>query len=578
MDPSRRSPPAIVALLLVTALVVMVVVIRELVSGGPTQVPRSGEEGPVTRIADDFSSRSGWATFSSEKAALSYVQGGYRLLLDRPGDDGLSVLVLPGRGWPSVAASAAVEERAPIGGLVGVGCAADKEHAYVGAVDPASSGFVIVRADGSAVTLLRYGANEDGTIRPVPEENRLQIQCSVRGSPGPRTSIRLFANGRFLAAYQDPRGLGPFKGVALGGVSLRRSLDAVFTRVALQSLPSAPPSPDVTACDRLVAATSLEDDYGWLVDSGGTRLNSQDFDTRQVLRIARELGQISTGLQADARVSAAGGKVRRSLRNLAARLRAQGDALNSLTSAINRGPIDTTGPYRTMSCPEPRFFAPPTRAPRPPGGESPRTKAAHQVASARDIDRRLTRDLPVPVFIADDETLPAEPELGVDVDLTYRTYRVFGASIADLNRSLRVHAIYVEGEEAAGVTDSRFEWSYQPIDLASGCALVPGVTLTLVITVPDWRPPASADRYLRNQWNQFMWDLDEHERHHAELWVKAANRMIVAINGAPPQPNCRDVIATAKARVARVFKAYERMQRAFDRNVAAGRLPGPSLP
>jgi predicted secreted Zn-dependent protease len=54
--------------------------------------------------------------------------------------------------------------------------------------------------------------------------------------------------------------------------------------------------------------------------------------------------------------------------------------------------------------------------------------------------------------------------------------------------------------------------------------------------------------------------------------------MIVVINGSPPEPNCRDVIASAKARVAQVFKAYERKQRAFDRDVAAGRLPGPSLP
>lgn len=578
MDPSRRSPPVVVALLVVTALVVLVVVIRELVSGAPTQAPRSGAEGPVTWIADDFSSRSGWATFSSETAGLSYIQGGYRLRLDRPGEDGLSVLVLPGRGWPSVTASAAVEERAPIGGLVGVGCAADKEHAYVGAVDPASSGFVILRVDGSAVTLLRYGANQDGTIRPVPEENGLQIQCSVRPDRGPHTSIRLFANGRFLAATEDPGSLGPFTGVALGGVSLRRSLDAVFTRVALQSMPSGRASPGTIACDRLAAATSLEDDYGWLVDSGGTTLNSPDFDTRQVLRIARELGQISTGLQADAQVSGAGGKVRRSLRKLADRMRAQGDALNSLTNAINRGPIDTTGPFRALSCPEPRFFSPPTHAPRRPTAAPRRNAVARQVATARELDRRLARDLPAPVFVSDDETLPAEPGLGVDVDLTYRTYRVFGASIADLNRSLRVNAIHVEGELAAGVTDSRFEWSYQPIDLASGCALVPGVTLTLVITVPDWRPPAGAERYLRNQWNQFMWDLDEHERHHAELWIRAANRMIVVINGSPPEPNCRDVIASAKARVAQVFKAYERKQRAFDRDVAAGRLPGPSLP
>jgi predicted secreted Zn-dependent protease len=75
-----------------------------------------------------------------------------------------------------------------------------------------------------------------------------------------------------------------------------------------------------------------------------------------------------------------------------------------------------------------------------------------------------------------------------------------------------------------------------------------------------------------------MWDLDDHERHHAELWIKAANRMIVAINSVPPGPSCSEVVAAAKARVAQVFRTYDRRQRAFDRDVAAGRLPGPSLP
>jgi predicted secreted Zn-dependent protease len=190
----------------------------------------------------------------------------------------------------------------------------------------------------------------------------------------------------------------------------------------------------------------------------------------------------------------------------------------------------------------------------------------------------LTRDLPAPVFAADDETLLGEPGTHVNVDLRYRSFRVFGNSIDEVSRSLREHAIHVEGELAAGVTDSRFEWSYQPIDLGSGCTLVPGVTLKLVITLPNWRPPVRADRYIRNQWNEFMWDLDEHERHHAGLWIRAANRMIVAITDAPRAPSCSQAVTSAKALVARVFRRFDGLQRAFDRDVAAGRLPRPSLP
>ena len=566
-------------LVVAAAVVVLVLVIWQLVPGGASQGPRSEEPGsPVTRLADDFSSRSWWATSSGGTAELRYAKGGYRLRLDQPRDDGLSMVVLRGRGWLSVAATVTVQERAPIGGLVGVGCAAGTDGAYVGAVDPATSGFVILRVIGSAMSLLRYGANADGMIRRVPEENELQLQCSHRAGRQPGTSIRLFANGRFLAAYQDPFGLGPFNGVALGGVSLRGPLDALFKRAAMQTIPSGPGSPVAMECDRLAAASSLEDDYAWLVDSGGTRLNSRDFASRQVLRIAGELGQVSAGLDADAGGSGAEGKGRRSLRNLADRLRAQGDALESLTGAISQGAVDTTVASRALSCPRPRAVTPPGRGSGRPTRVPRGAHATHRVATARELDERLMRDLPAPVFVPDAQTLPARPGLHVDVELSYRSFRVFGNSIAGLNRSLRVHAIHVEGELAAGVTDSRFEWTYQPVGGARGCALMPGVALGLVITLPDWRPPAGADRYLRNQWNQFMWDLDDHERHHSRLWIRAANRMISAIDDDPPDPSCARAVAVAKARIARVFSAFERLQRAFDRDVAAGRVPGPSLP
>ena len=107
-------------------LLLVVVGLRSLIPGEDGGAGRR-DAGPTTRLADDFSSRSGWATFGGRGAELVYADGGYRLRLERPGDDGLSVLVLPGGGWPAVAASTVVEERGPFGGLAGVGCAAARD-------------------------------------------------------------------------------------------------------------------------------------------------------------------------------------------------------------------------------------------------------------------------------------------------------------------------------------------------------------------------------------------------------------------------------------------------------------------
>jgi predicted secreted Zn-dependent protease len=570
---SWTRPLAIVVGVILT-VVLLIVAIRFVPDEGRRGVTQ--EAGGPSYFADDFSSRSGWATFSSKTAGLAFSGGGYRLNLDRPGDDGLSILILPGKALPSVAASTVVVEQSSFGGLIGVGCADGRERAYLGAVDPAGEGFVILRAGEAETQLLRYGLNEEGTIHRPGEENELQLQCTVRAG-GRRTAVRLFANGSLLASYEDPDGLGPFKGVALGGVSLRRPLEAIFERVALQSLPSTDQSTSADrACDRIEAVASLENDYRWLVDSGGTSVNSPDVDARHVVRIARELRRLSTDLLADAR-AAGTNEARRAVQALGARLRAQGDSLNSLTNTSNRGPVDAGTAGATLGCRSSTFLAPPYRGSHRATGVPARANVVRKSSRARDLDRRLIGSLPAPEFTRD-ETPPIEPNVHVDVDLTYRSFRVFGASLAELDRSLRVHALRVEGEHAAGVTDSRFEWTYQPLERESGCTLVPGVTLTVSITLPSWKRPVGADRYLRNQWNQFLWALDDHERHHTELWIKAANRMIAVIQSVPPGPSCSPVVETAKARVAEVFNAYDRRQRAFDRDVAAGRLPGPSLP
>jgi predicted secreted Zn-dependent protease len=571
MERIRLLPVVVVALVVLGA-----VVAGSLTSHPRGRTPRHGS-GSLAKLVDDFSSGSGWATFSTEVAGSSYVEGGYRLRLDRPADDGLASLVLPGEGSPSVAATAIVVERSPAGGLVGVGCVAGSERAYLGAVDPASSGFVILRLNGKAMKLLRSGATEEGALRGVGEENELQIQCRSVARPAPLTLIRLFANGQLLAAYEDAGGLRSFRGLAVGGVSLRRPLDALFRRAGLQALPPGRNGRVATACDRLVAVGSLEADYGWLADSGGTRLNTSDFDSRRVLRIVRELAALAGGVEADARLIGQGKRGGPLLLGLADRLRAQRQALNSLTNAINRKPIDPADAALALSCPPPRAIRPPWPVAQNRSGVPPGAKAAHRTGVAPRLDEQMAKDLPAPPFVPD-PTLHVEPDIDVEVDLRYDSFRIFGESIEELDRSLRVHAIHVGKDLAAGVTYSQFETHYERLRLASGCNLVPEVKLGLLITLPEWEPPASAGRYLRNQWNQFMWDLDDHERHHAGMWIEAANRMTVAINGTPPVPSCKRAEAAAEARVERVYREYARRQRAFDHDVAAGTLPGPSLP
>lgn len=566
------SPP--VAFAGAASLMLLVFVIREVIVSKPSGAPATGD-GASMVLLDTFTSRSGWATFSGGTGGLSYQGEGYRVHLDRPNDDALSTMVVPGKPMSAIAATTVVVQRAPTGGLVGVGCAATLDRAYFGAVDPATGGFVILQVKEEATRLLRYGANEEGTVRGVGERNELQIQCHSIDGPAPTTVVRLFANRRILATYEDVRGFRSFRGMTLGGISLRRPLDAVFTRAALQSLPSESGAPRHIACRHLIAVGSLEADYRWMADSGGTRLNTPDFDSRQVLRIVRELGSLAGRIETDAR--ALGSKAGSTLKELTDRLRSQRRALNSLTNPVSRGSVDTTDAMSALSCSNPSPTRPWGDADGSAGSRRPRATVAHRVSVARRFDRELAADLPAPPFVPD-ETLPADAGIGVDVSLKYHTYSVFGSSIEELNRSLNVHGVLIRGNRADAVTFSRFETTFQPVYGSSGCGLVPRVDLNLVIKLPEWEPPAGTSRYLSNQWNQFMWDLEDHELHHAELWIEAARKMAQAINGTPRQPSCTRVKEAARLRLEAVFKKYERLQQEFDRDVGAGVLRGPSLP
>jgi predicted secreted Zn-dependent protease len=579
VQPRRRVAAFIFTLVAFLALIILIIVTRR---SGPTEpspvVPSAAAE--ITRFTDDFSSRSGWATFSSDAARLSYAEGGYRLKLSRPADDALSILLLRGKPLPSIAATAVVTQRGRFGGLVGVGCAAEDQRVYVGAVDPAGSGYVIVRIEERTAKLLQHGGNAEGPIRGVRGENELEMQCRALSGAGSRTSLRLFSNGRLLAAYEDANGLGPFRGMAVGGISLRRPLEAVFSRASLQSLPPGPGTPDARVCDRLVTAGALQAEFAWLVDSGAIRADTVDFDVRHITRLVGELVKLSSDLETDAREVASGGD-RAVLQTLAEELQEQRVALSAIGPRSRPQPVDVVPKMVALSCSEPR----PAQPPGPnasPSPLSPRTTVAHRSSASRDFDRGLVRDLPAPAFVAD-STLPSEPATGVpespvEVDFRYDTFRVFGSSIDEINESLRIQGINVRGDLVAAATYHELQPFYARNPLASGCALYPKVTLSLLITLPEWEPPPGASRYLINQWNEFLWDLDDHERHHARLWIRAANAMVTAIVGTPPQPRCAATEAIANARIDRVVRRYTERNQKFDRDVAAGKLLAPSLP
>ena len=186
--------------------------------------------------------------------------------------------------------------------------------------------------------------------------------------------------------------------------------------------------------------------------------------------------------------------------------------------------------------------------------------------------------LPPPPFVARG-LLPAVPAPNVRPDLRYLFFDVAGTTVSDLVHSLGGRGPRVTGELAYGVTYWRIAWSFVAEPSASGCALVDvSVIVRLRIKLPRWKPPPAATRYTIDQWNEFLWALDVHERTHARIAIEGANAVARALQTGGSGTFCSSVEASANAAATRAAQASDRRQRAFDRREAAAPVQDISLP
>jgi uncharacterized RDD family membrane protein YckC len=164
---------------------------------------------------DDFSDpASGWDTTVLAGGELGYVEGAYRIFAKQAGRQAWSDI-----GGPRVEGLRLEFEATQIAGmtgdLVGVRCYTDVDSnvGYIVGVAPADRGYYVGAFRGDDFRLLESSGEAVDAVRPVGEENRLQVDC-VASRDGP-TVLTLGVKGQAFVRTEDERGRRGFDAFGL---------------------------------------------------------------------------------------------------------------------------------------------------------------------------------------------------------------------------------------------------------------------------------------------------------------------------------------------------------------------------
>jgi predicted secreted Zn-dependent protease len=170
---------------------------------------------------------------------------------------------------------------------------------------------------------------------------------------------------------------------------------------------------------------------------------------------------------------------------------------------------------------------------------------------------------------------PADARAGPDVRVTYETYRVQGDSLAAVWRDIAAKAPRAlrTGLHAQAESRIRYRWTVGYAATAAGCAATrPGVSVNVVIRVPEWSGAAAAPPPLRAAWQRYIAAVLEHEEEHRAIAEDTARRLHAFLAGAPRHGSCRALARQIDHGVEGIMAEERRRQSHFDRIAPAIRL------
>jgi predicted secreted Zn-dependent protease len=185
----------------------------------------------------------------------------------------------------------------------------------------------------------------------------------------------------------------------------------------------------------------------------------------------------------------------------------------------------------------------------------------------------------VPAPAAEATAAPASPA-AARIALTGRElyYDIDGASAGALRDQIRrLGPKDVSGQPRDALTVWELEWAYHDAPAADGCALRDlQVTLTVTITLPRWKPPATATPGLSESWRTYLEHVKLHEAGHRTIAERTARALFAAL--APLRAaTCDDLHSLATRTGEEIVAEGRAKNRAYDVQTKHGQTQGVEL-
>ena len=157
-------------------------------------------------------------------------------------------------------------------------------------------------------------------------------------------------------------------------------------------------------------------------------------------------------------------------------------------------------------------------------------------------------------------------------------YDIDGSSAGALrNQISRLGPKDESGKSQDALTVWSIEWVYGTAQRGDSCVLRDvKVTLTVAVTLPRWKPPATASAELQKSWQAYLKAVRLHEAGHRTIAERNAREVMAALTTLRGT-NCNKLLGDASNTVERIVADGRARNRAYDVQTQHGQTQGVEL-
>lgn len=153
---------------------------------------------------------------------------------------------------------------------------------------------------------------------------------------------------------------------------------------------------------------------------------------------------------------------------------------------------------------------------------------------------------------------------GVTVDVREQTFAVFGRTPRDIWDSLNRRGPATGNRIVWGLHSWQFDWDIDWDTSAEGCRVADlRIRMSTEITMPDWRHRSGSDQELQELWDEFEFQLRDHEEAHRNYALDAIRDLNSSIRSVQA-PDCETANRRIRTQTNVIMERYRALNSMYD--------------